>query len=121
MSDSIEDIRARHKAVHELIEYDLPSQMHDDREMLLAEVDRLTRENDAQRAEVDRLRLSDNMTRAALGSWVFVPPDGGAEPTHERVGAVVAEVETLRTENARLRARVEEYFREPDTHPVEGA
>lgn len=32
---------------------------------------------------------------------------------------LLAEVDWLRTENARLRARVEEYFREPDTHPVE--
>ena len=30
-----------------------------------------------------------------------------------------AEVERLRAENARLRAQVAEYFREPDTHPVE--
>lgn len=32
-----------------------------------------------------------------------------------------AEVEKLRAENARLRAQVAEYFREPDTHPVEDA
>jgi chromosome condensin MukBEF complex kleisin-like MukF subunit len=31
----------------------------------------------------------------------------------------LAEVEKLRAENARLRAQVAEYFREPATHPVE--
>lgn len=31
------------------------------------------------------------------------------------------EIERLRIENARLRARVEEYFGETDTHPVEDA
>lgn len=42
MSDNkIAEIRARHRAVNELVEYELPSQMHDDREMLLAEVERL--------------------------------------------------------------------------------
>ena len=46
---------------------------------------------------------------------------------HTRVGwqahndraALLAEVEKLRAENARLRAQVAEYFREPATHPVE--
>lgn len=38
--------------------------------------------------------------------------------TRERDEARAA-VEKLRTENARLRARISEYFREPDTHPVE--
>lgn len=31
------------------------------------------------------------------------------------------EIERLRTENSRLRARVAEYFSEADTHPVEDA
>lgn len=31
------------------------------------------------------------------------------------------EIERLRAENARLRARVAEYFSEPDTHPIEDA
>ena len=32
---------------------------------------------------------------------------------------LLAEVEKLRAENARLRAQVAEYFAEPDTHPME--
>ena len=59
MTDRIEEIRARHKAVNELVEYELPSQMHDDREMLLAEVDR-------QRAEIDRLNRERDEVIEAL-------------------------------------------------------
>ena len=33
----------------------------------------------------------------------------------------VIEIERLRTENARLRARIAEYFGETDTHPMEDA
>jgi hypothetical protein len=53
------------------------------------EVDRL-------RAEIERLQKEADLTREALGGWALVPPDGGADPTHERVAAVVAEVEKLR-------------------------
>lgn len=34
-------------------------------------------------------------------------------------GWLLAEVEKLRAENARLRAQIAEYFAEPATHPVE--
>lgn len=34
-------------------------------------------------------------------------------------GWLLAEVEKLRAENARLRAQIAEYFNEPATHPVE--
>ena len=47
------------------------------------------------RAEIERLHNEDTKTRHALKGWVYVPPDGGDEPTHERVAAVVAEVERL--------------------------
>ena len=50
-------------------------------------------ENELLRAEIERLRSEDTKTRHALKGWVFVCPDGGDEPTHERVSAVVAEVE----------------------------
>jgi hypothetical protein len=106
-----------------------------ERNEALAEVERLRAENErlhreaaceggdllraALLAEVERLYNEDTKTRHALKGWVFVCPDGGADPTHERVAAVVAEVERLRAWNARLRAQVAEYFREPATHPVE--
>lgn len=48
------------------------------------------------RAEIERLYNEDTKTRHALRGWVWVCPDGGDEPTHERVSAVVAEVERLR-------------------------
>lgn len=38
---------------------------------------------------------------------------------HDDRAKLLAEVEKLRAENARLRAQVAEYFREPETHPVE--
>ncbi len=56
------------------------------------------REIERQRAEIERLREEDTQTRHALKGWVFVCPDGGDEPTHERVSAVVAEVEGLRAQ-----------------------
>ncbi len=40
---------------------------------------------------------------------------------HDDRAALLAEVERLRAENARIHARVTEYFCEPDTHPVEDA
>jgi cell division protein FtsB len=101
---------------------------YDDAEKLLAEVERLreenlklrrtneklvsniggmliraNNENERLRAENERLDNEDARTRHALKGWVFVCPDGGAEPTHERVAAVVAEVERLRAEVKRLR------------------
>lgn len=61
------------------------------------------REIEKQRAEIERLCNEDTKTRHALGGWVWVCPDGGDEPTHERVAAVVAEVERLRAKIERLR------------------
>lgn len=96
--DKIEAIRARHADVAwRYIE--LPV-IYEDRALLLAEVDRL-------RAENERLFNEDTKTRHALKGWVFVCPDGGDEPTHERVAAVVAEVERQRAENERQRAEIE--------------
>ena len=60
------------------------------------------------RAEIERLFNEDTKTRHALKGWVFVCPDGGDEPTHERVAAVVAEVDRMRAENERLRAALRE-------------
>lgn len=61
MSDKIEQIRARHKAVTWRI-HELPSQIHDDREMLLAEVDR-------QRTEIERLREA---LKDMLNGWRYI-------------------------------------------------
>jgi uncharacterized small protein (DUF1192 family) len=74
--------------------------MSDDK---IAEVERL-------RAETERLRNEDTKTRHAMKGWVYVPPDGGDEPTHERVAAVVAEVERLRAERDALRDAGREYL-----------
>ena len=78
-----------------------------------AEIERLTRERDEARAEVERLRAEnerlyneDTKTRHALRGWVWVCPDGGDEPTHERVSAVVAEVERLTRQRDEARAEV---------------
>ena len=87
MSDKIAEIRKRHEDVAWRY-IDLPV-IYEDRATLLAEVDRL-------RADNERLFNEDTKTRHALGGWVWVCPDGGDEPTHERVAAVVAEVEKLR-------------------------
>lgn len=54
------------------------------------------REIAKQRAEIERLRNEADLTRKALGWWALVPPDGGADPTHERVAAVVAEVARMK-------------------------
>ena len=83
------------------------------------------REIERLRAEIERMRDEDTKTRHALKGWVFVCPDGGDEPTHERVSAVVAEVEKLRAELAleksgfvlqrgrieKLRAKIDELMR----------
>ena len=114
MSDKIAEIRARHQE-------GIRAGADADRAYLLAEVDRLrafeaahrqlqaaldvaTRERDEARAEVERLRDEDTKTRHALRGWVWVCPDGGDEPTHERVSAVVAEVERLTRERNEARA-----------------
>lgn len=57
MTDKIAEIRARHDAT-EAYQQSLTDrvQMHDDRGCLLGEVERLTRERDEARAEVERLR-----------------------------------------------------------------
>jgi hypothetical protein len=103
--DRIAEIRARHEdnaSIGSIIHGpDRPPRWtlvgwkaHHDRAFLLLELDRVS-------AEIERLRNEDTKARHALGGWVWVCPDGGDEPTHERVAAVVAEIE-------RLRARVEQ-------------
>jgi len=82
MSDKIEQIRARHKAVTWRI-HELPSQIHDDREMLLAEIDR-------QRTEIERLHQAH---QAAC--------EGG--------DLLRAEIERLREENEKLLEMVRFY------------
>jgi hypothetical protein len=79
MTDKIAEIRARYE----------DRKANEDRGWLLAEIERLRSDN-------ERLRNEADLTRKALGTWALVPPDGGADPTHERVAAVVAEVERLR-------------------------
>lgn len=71
-------------------------------------------EREEHRAEVEKLRADnerlfneDTKTRHALKGWALVCPDGGDEPTHERVAAVVAEVERLRAEIERLKQEPE--------------
>jgi len=66
------------------------------REIMVATVAKRRAEIERLRADNERLHNEDTKTRHALKGWVYVPPDGGAEPTHERVAAVVAEVERLR-------------------------
>ena len=117
MTDKIAEIRARH-------EEGIRAGADADRAYLLAEVERLRafeaahrqlqaaldtaiRERNEARAEVERLRDEDTKTRHALRGWVWVCPDGGDEPTHERVSAVVAEIEQLRAEVKQLRAENE--------------
>ncbi len=73
-----------------------------------AKIKRLSAENIELRAEVERLRQEDTRTRHALKGWVWVCPDGGDEPTHERVSAVVSEVEKQRAERERLREETEQ-------------
>ena len=60
------------------------------------------REIERQRAEIERLHKEADLTREALGGWALVPPDGGADPTHERVAAVVAEVARMKKLHAPL-------------------
>lgn len=91
LTDKIAEICARHNHIEETWwapDDPCVNQAHDDRGYLLAEVERLN-------AEVEKLYNEDTKTRHALKGWVFVCPDGGDEPTHERVAAVVAEVERL--------------------------
>ena len=95
MRTTLNEIRARH-------EEGVRAGADEDRAYLLAEVDRL-------RAENERLYNEDTKTRHALRGWVWVCPDGGDEPTHERVSAVVAEVERLR-EALRWYASERNYF-----------
>ena len=103
MSDKIEEIRARHLREDRWC-YSPSPQMHDDRATLLAEVEKL-------RAENERLYNEDTKTRHALKGWAFVCPDGGDEPTHERVAAVVAEIEQLRSELALMKSGFEVAYR----------
>ena len=74
-------------------------------------LDAVVRERDEARAEVERLRAKDTKTRHALKGWVWVCPDGGDEPTHERVAAVVVEVEWLRAERDTLLLGVRDFVR----------
>lgn len=87
-----------------------------------AKIKRLSAENIELRARVERLQQEDTKTRHALKGWVWVCPDGGDEPTHERVAAIVSEVERLRADRTtllaeidRLRARVERLREERET------
>jgi len=109
MSDKIEEIRERNLlkrisqkepeiAIRELY-YDLVTLAH----LAERQFDKIQQ----LRAENERLCNEDTKTRHALGGWVWVCPDGGDEPTHERVAAVVAEVERLRAEIERLRENVD--------------
>ena len=59
-------------------------------------VEKLADEVERLRADNERLHNEADLTRKALGGWALVPPDGGADPTHERVAAVVAEVARIK-------------------------
>lgn len=101
MTDKTEEIRLRHKRLEDMRSSTYPDEIsdswtyfgtwaaHHDRATLLAEIDQLTQ-------DIERLRHEDTLTRHALKGWVYVCPDGGDEPTHRRVQAVVAEVDRLR-------------------------
>lgn len=100
MTDKIAEIRARHEdnaSIGSIIHGpDHPPRWtlvgwkaHHDRAFLLLELDRVSAEN-------ERLHKEADLTREALGGWALVPPDGGADPTHERVAAVVAEVARMK-------------------------
>ena len=100
MTDKTEEIRLRHLRLEDMRSSTLDETSdswtyfghwaaHHDRATLLAEIDQLTQ-------EIERLRHEDTLTRHALKGWVYVCPDGGDEPTHRRVQAVVAEVDRLR-------------------------
>lgn len=85
---------------------------------LRAEIERLRQAHQAAceggdllRAEIERLYNEDTKTRHALKGWAFVCPDGGDEPTHERVAAVVAEIERLRSELALMKSGFEIAYR----------
>ncbi len=95
MTDKTEEIRLRHLRLEDMRSSTLDETSdswtyfgtwaaHHDRATLLAEIDQLTQE------------IEDTLTRHALKGWELVCPDGGDEPTHRRVQAVVAEVDRLR-------------------------
>ena len=113
---------------------------HDDRAFLLDEVKKRTRERDDARAEVERQRKQNARLRAQISEYFRKPWTHEVERLTRHRATLRAEVERLnasnerltrerdearaegerlRAWNARLRAQVAEYFREPDTHPVE--
>lgn len=83
----------------------LAAARHDDLSIAVdavIEIERLRAEIERLRAEIERLHKEADLTRKALGGWALVPPDGGADPTHERVAAVVAEVARMKKLHAPL-------------------
>lgn len=64
MSDKISEIRERHSR-DDRWRNTLP-QMHDDRAILLAEVDRLTHERNEARAEIGQLRAENEALESGL-------------------------------------------------------
>jgi len=87
---------------------------------LLAELSCATSNHDNASLEIERLQNEDTKTRHALKGWVYVCPDGGDEPTHERVAAVVAEVERLREEMQSAKADAWEDGYEAHRQMIEG-
>jgi len=89
-------------------------------ERLRAELSCATSNHDNASLEIERLQNEDTKTRHALKGWVYVCPDGGDEPTHERVAAVVAEVERLREEMQSAKADAWEDGYEAHRQMIEG-
>ena len=77
----------------------------------------LTRERDAARAEVERL------TRHIEELQSKIDAEKSCACSYDAPGDVCAThspaLAEARVENSRLRALIGEYFREPETHPVE--
>ena len=111
MSDTIEDIRARHATTTLRADGSHAAfHAHYDRATLLAEVDRLTRERDEARAEVERLRAEIERLLQAIGLVTTTVPDMQVD-IENPVGMaqrVVAEVDRQRAEIERQARYIEE-------------
>ena len=95
----------------------LTRERDEERRAVQLAVEKLVSEIERQSQHIDELKQKIDAEKSCACS--YDAPGDVCSWHSPALAKAQAEVERLRVENSRLRALIGEYFREPETHPVE--